>query len=480
MRVLVISAPDSSLADSLFSSGIDSLLCVTQDDVYLRSGPEGVVSGRDIGCPQKIEIDIPAVKARLLQAYPLIDRWVGRNQSISTSIGLLLEYTVTLIRIIGNHPPHVAVLETGAPHHLFSYCLDVALNYLGIRTYYLYGNAFDGRCVVFDGSRKNGVVGISDYSAERAIDEYIGQVRRAATYTPADSTRSLSPFLHKSPLYAAYLHLRHMVAKYRHRLLRRRSFSGGGRINLRLPYLGLFEVISVLNAHKKYLAMISQGGFQPGEIRPGDIVYVGHMVPEATSFPESPDYPDELDVLIDLKNRFPESRIYYREHPAIGIFSEFGHVHFQGLHKCPTFYRQMADMGITVIPASMHISKIRERGCLFATKTGRVAVENSVLGIATIIYGHPFYGIDLPLAFHVSKLSSCSTVQGIKDMAAAIPEPAESVKRYLVEMFSGTLANPGISLYANPSARPEFEASFVRLVDRLCAGNESLYGECRN
>lgn len=469
MRILIISEPRCSLADFLLKSGVNSLVCVTQGDVHLRSGEGVVISGVDIDCPQKIEIRIPEIKAHLLKAYPLIDRWVSRRQSTSTSIGLLLEYTVSLIQIIGNHSPRVAVLETGAPHHLFTYCLDVALNYLGIRTFYLYGNALDGRCLVAEGNEKKRIVRISDYSAESAVDGYIKTIQKSATYTPADSTRSISPFLHKSALYASYLHFRYLIAKFLHHMVEYRLPSNSSQINLRLPFFSFFEAASIFYEHKKYRELlIAQGDFKASQIQSNDIVYVGHMLPEATSFPESPDYPDEIDVLIDLKNRFPESKIYYREHPAIGIFSEFGHVHFQGLHKCPQFYHQLAHLGVGVVPPSMHISKIRDRGCLFATKTGRVAAENSILGMPTILYGFPFYGIDMPLTFHISKIPLQFTVQNIKELAVSIPNPESAVREYLNARFSGSIENPGISLSPNPSAQPAFQIDFLRLVNHLC------------
>ena len=171
--------------------------------------------------------------------------------------------------------------------------------------------------------------------------------------------------------------------------------------------------------------------------------------------------------MIDLKSRFPQSKIFYREHPAIKIFSEFGHIHFQGLHKSTAFYREMERIGVVVIPNSLHISDLRDRGCLFATKTGRVAVENSVLGIPTIVYGFPFYGVNLPLTSHVSSLTSHCSVESIKNDAKAVANPAALVKNYLVPIFSGSIVNPGISVAGNPNTRVEFELTFVRLIEQL-------------
>lgn len=467
MRVLIMSGPDGSLANALFKADVSELVCVTQGNVHLRTR-HGVVSGSAIARPRPIEIDVPAIRAQLVKAYPLIDRWVSNRQSISMTLELLLEYTTTLIQIIGNHAPLFAVLETGAPHHLFSYCLDTALRYAGVPAYYLYGNAFDGRCLVVQGNEKNTFVRVGEYSAQKVVDRYIQDVQRNASYTPADSTNSLAPFLHKWQPYAGYLYLRQAAAKYYNRLKAPSRHSDVSDVRLRLPYVGFTELLGILNAHRQYRKLMnSDGPFQVGRIGAGDVVYVGHMVPEATSFPESPEYPGEIDILIDLKNRFPDARVFYREHPAIAIYSEFGHIHLQGLHKCPEFYRQLTRLGIEIIPPGMHISKIRDRGCLFATKTGRVAVENSVLGIPTLIYGYPFYGRDLPLTFHVGQLSPDLDVRDIKALAAKVQDPVAAIRSYLTTTFSGSIENPGIGLGSDTSLRPQFEADVVRLVRQL-------------
>lgn len=468
MRVLIMSGPACSLAKALLKSEASELVCVTDGDVFLCTGENQVTSGTAIALPMNLAIDVPAIRSQLLKAYPLIDRWVSKSQSISTTIELMLQYTVTLIQVAGNYRPRCAILETGAPHHLFSYCLDTAMRYLDIPIYYLYGNAFDGRCLVLNGNEKNAFVPVSDYSAEKVVEEYIGQIQSNAMYTPADSSKSLAPILHKSRLYAISLYLRRDVGRLRSKFKNWTKIREGTAVRLDLPYVGLTDLLAILRAHKKYQDLLaSSAAFDAGRIEEGDIVYVGHMLPEATSFPESPGYPGEIDVLIDLKSRFPRAKIFYREHPAIALYAEFGHVHLQGLHKCSSFFEQLNQMGIVLIPPSLHISKIRERSCLFATKTGRVAVENSILGIPTLLYGFPFYGCHLPLAFHVSDLAPVLSVSDIKGMVAMVTDPVSAVRAHLLSVFSGSIDNPGIGLAENKQARTSFNFSIVQLAKIL-------------
>lgn len=469
MIVLIMSEPQGSLADKLLQSDVDALLCVTQCNVHFRTLSDGIVSGEAIETSERIITDLPALKEQLLKAYPLIDRWVSKKQSVSTTIELMLEYTSRLIAVISNHRPHCAVLETGAPHHLFSYCLDVALNYLRIPAYYLYGNAIDGRCIVVKGIEKISPVAVTDYSAASAVNDLIAQVQRNASYTPLDSLQSLAPFWHAQPVYTLYIRLRQAAARcyFRRRNQVARSLQADS-IKLCLPPVTLWDHFWIITAHYSYLRLIrAQEKFDISQVESDDIVYVGHMLPEATSFPDSRVYPGEIDVLLDLRNRFPDSKIFYREHPAISIYSEFGHIHLQGLHKNPFFYQQLNRLGIKVISPSIHISKLREKGCVFATKTGRVAIENSILGIPTLIYGFPFYGRSMPLTFAVDDLEGFGNVQQIKLNIKSYTNPAQVVGDYLKIRFSGSIPNPGIGLGKSSDLRAAFENEIKRFLSLL-------------
>jgi hypothetical protein len=461
-----MSEPTGTLAGALLKANVTELICITQDDVHVRSTAHETISGRDTLSAPSCEIDIPHIRSKLQMAYPLVDRWVSRSSSISSTLELMLEYTVDLINVIRSHPPDLALLETGSPHHLFSYCLDVALRYLRIPHYYLYGNAFDGRCIIFCGNEKQENVSSSCYSAETSVDHFIAQVRQQSNYTPEDSTKSLAPTLHRSLPFALCLKFRHLMSHFV-RSLTNSSNHPSRNIALQLPRVGFFDTVRIFQSHHAYQQLIGASkSFDPSEVQSSDIVYVGHMLPESTSFPESPHYPGEADVLMDLRARFPGTRLFYREHPAISLYSENGHIHLQGLHKSPEFYRQLQRLGVTIIPHTLHISGIRNRGCLFVTKTGRVAVENSVLGIPTVIYGYPFYGRDLPTAMHITDLPARMSVENIKSLATS-GATADAVRAHLIALFSGSIANPGIGLGSNAKARPEHEADLVRLVSQL-------------
>lgn len=314
------------------------------------------------------------------------------------------------------------------------------------------------------------MVKLTGYDATAVISEYIDSVRNNAKYIPADSTNSISAFSHKSALFALYLHARNNLSRLKKQYFERALNSSSARIEFKFPRIGFFQLFSILLAQIKYQKLIrSPSRIRPNCIQSNDVVYVGHMLPEATSFPESPNFPDEVDVLVDLKNRFPKSKIFYREHPAINIFSEFGHVHYQGLHKCPSFYEQLKVLDIGIIPANFHISELRERRCLFATKTGRVAIENSILGVQTIIYGNPFYGHDIPLTIPVLTLPSITSVEYIRSKVVEHTSGERGIKDSLVERFSGSIENPGISVSVEDASRVNFNVDFLKLVKHLKA-----------
>jgi hypothetical protein len=127
----------------------------------------------------------------------------------------------------------------------------------------------------------------------------------------------------------------------------------------------------------------------------------------------------------------------------------------------------MHRLGIEVIAPSIHISKIRERSCVFATKTGRVAIENSILGIPTLIYGCPFYGRNLPLTLSIDNLELGVNAEQIKSLVATFKNPSQVVGDYLKIRFSGSIPNPGIGLGDSPEMRPSFEAEVIKLISNL-------------
>ena len=469
MAILALSGPESSISKRLLEMEIGVVISVTPSDVFVSDCMGNIASGRNIKLDRVIKTDIPTLKTSLLKAYPLIDRWVSRGQSISTTLGELLEYTVALVQIIGNYQPKIAVLETGAPHHLFSYCLDVALNYCGVKIYYLYGNAYDSRCLLVEGIFKINRRVATDYTAELVFDELIADIQSDNNFVAGDSIESLSPMLHKQRAYALILFLRSKFITLVRKYVRSEASVNATKICLELPSITFPEVWRIFRSQGKYLKSLAASAreFPPEVVNSNDIVYVGHMLPEATSFPECIDYPDELDVLIDLKNRFPESSIYYREHPAIDLYAEFGHVHLQGLHKCLEFQNQLCRLGIVQIPHGIHLAEIRSSGCAFATKTGRVAVENSLLGLFTLVYGYPFYGVGLPLTLHASCFPEVGTLEDARNIATRTPHSTQDVRSYLLDRFTGSIVNPGISVKSDPSCRPLFEESLCKVIKEL-------------
>jgi hypothetical protein len=469
MRLLVMSDPDAKISQSLHDAGIDSLLCVTPDNVHLCTEDGRRVSGREIKCPQAITIDIVALKSELLKAYPLMDRWISSKMPISTIVSTLLIYTISLVRIIANYPPYAAILETGAPHHLFSYCLDVALRYLSIKTYYVYGNGIDERCLIVSESDKSETVSINDYDGSQAIDQFLAAIRANQNYKATYTVQALSNLKNRSLIYASTLHLKASAEKLLKKIIFSRRNYNTTKIRLSFGGVGLYEGFSIILRHQWYLKRISKFNFfDINTIYSDDIIYVGHMVPEATSFPESPDYPDELDVLLDLKCRFPNSKIFYREHPAINLYSQDGVVHYQGLHKNYEFYEHLTGLNIPIIPASCNMERVRQKNCIFATKTGSVALENSALGIITILYGYPFYGTDLPYAVPIRLIPMKASIEIIRDISNGLLKESEGLPTYLKKRFSGTIVNPGIGIGKTyPHLRDEFDKDLVRLAKKI-------------
>jgi len=119
VSILVMAKPNTAIVDSLVQTHFDEVICVNEDDVHIRFQSGDITSGSNIILRLPVEIDVVSIKKEILAAYPLIDRWVSYKKSLSTSVGELLDYTVSLIKVIGSYRPDFAILETGVPHHLW-------------------------------------------------------------------------------------------------------------------------------------------------------------------------------------------------------------------------------------------------------------------------------------------------------------------------------------------------------------------------
>ncbi len=473
--ILLLSDPFEPVADKLLEEeNIYKIIFVTPSNVYLRTKADEVRSGQDINVDSNCEINVSLLKKRILYGYPLIDRWMLNRRYMWQQITQLLEYTISLIKIIKTHKPNIAVLETGAPHHLFTYCLDLALEYTSTPKYYLYGNSVDSKCIVFENHIKTKVISTTKYKADRAVKDLIAEIKANTSYRPKDSIGSLAPKLHHNFIYPISLWITRRLAKFLHRGI---GVIDGGKSDKSVRAIGLpnlqpklIELISISFAQYRYLKAINTVAIENiSEVSGIDIVYVGHMVPEATSFPESFDYPEEIDVLLDLKHRFPDSKVFYREHPAIGLYSEFGHVHMQGIYKNIGFLKVLQDHQIQVVHPSVPMDLLRQRGCLFATKTGRVAIENSVLEHTTIIYGNPFYGTDLPFNISIRHLGNGCSVEKLKQTLKDSSHTQLAVQERLAARFSGAITNPGIGLgpVHDKQILQQYQLEFTNLVKCL-------------
>ena len=428
--------------------GVKSITSVTEDGAYTIN--EGLVTpiNRD-ELASDLTISLPRIRKEILKMYPLMDRWVSRNCSISDTVEACMIYTCSLIKIIDKNKTQFAILETGAPHHLFTYCLHTALNYLNIPTYYLSVNGIDSRLNLFRGIEKiqDNIKIETNGQVKNALKNYIKNVSSITKFVPEDSSKVLKTRLNRSFYPVLISYSKHAIYQS---LIRKNNNTSN--IFLDFKKLTLPELVHNWRKQKKYIKVIKNKTrkFDISQVDSDDIVYVGHMMPEATSFPDSIDYPGEVDVLLDLRNKFPNSSIHYKEHPSIEIFSETGHIHHQGLHKNSSFIKALEILNIGLIPVNLHISELRSRDCLFATKTGRVAIENSLKSAKTIIYGYPFYGTDMPMTIHVSKVGKHENVHKLKEKINNYSP--EKIEIYLSKRFSCSIANPGIGAERQPDA----------------------------
>jgi hypothetical protein len=194
------------------------------------------------------------------------------------------------------------------------------------------------------------------------------------------------------------------------------------------------------------------------------IVYA-HLQPEASTFPEGGDYTNHLDVVIAMRQLGYRGNILYKEHPGSwSYYSNVSGFSRVGLCRSVEYYRRLAVLGCVFVPPNYNLRDSRLQQLLPVTITGTIAVERSLVGLATCCAGVPWF----------------KGAPGVYDLARTFGEdgvfynqrrwkfdPMEGVEWFTQSTSKRTINNyPGIGSGAAPGTATDM-AEFLNELDLL-------------
>ena len=184
--------------------------------------------------------------------------------------------------------------------------------------------------------------------------------------------------------------------------------------------------------------------------------------PEAATSPEGGLYDSAASLAFELRSRFPNSQILYKDHPNSVSFILSDNLSLAGAYRSKSFLQLLHSLNVDLINGEEFDRLNKENQIFVVTLTGTIAIERSLQGKPTIVAGLPYYG-RIPLTYTLDELTN--------DSLSIIHRQRSSVSiiDHLTRMFDNfCLSNPfGIGTNIKSPLTTECISQYIALFKSL-------------
>ncbi len=456
--------------------------------IYFEDGKWNVVNDLGRRNPASIsegidhikDIDPSEIRTAVYKWLPVIYRWTKLGANAEHIISETVLHILRLIVEIRSLKIKFMVFHTGVPHHYDSMIMSVACELSAVKQIFLYANVFDGKLIPLfqDGSLDKRKIfhwkGGGDVY-DNLINNYISNRLRGITPATSDPQTYIANWWKSNTLLAVvYVFFRrsmHYMALLKKILARKKESKP-----LELADYSAIDHVKMIAAQRSYLKELyrASAGNRSQFVKPSELelVIAAHYQPEATSFPEGWDYYSHIDIVIKLRSLGYHKSLYYKEHYGTRFFIErFVGLTRVGICRSKEYFDALTRLGCVFVDSDEPISL--QSNSIPITITGTVAIERSLLGLHTIIFGRPWY-IGLPGTIHVDEIKSLGCIP--QEWGECNPDIAVKAKNYLCEMLNhNTLTNVagiGTGAVCNDSlSHQNFEQECIVLFSKLSSSD---------
>lgn len=334
------------------------------------------------------------VLTRLIKSGPIF----SRHHDDLPSMELVLRSTTLSILAIAEKMSaariNKCVLGTAASHHLSTLMLEIACQISGIEQifeYYIFLS--EDRVLplrqsksIKDRSTIGGV--ISNFSYAEHLESWAKQGYSAISHE--NSSNATKNF------YSACLSITANRARNSLWRIRTKGIRHSVEHREHLKSAGLRRDLQILNRQRNALITLKRfiqsddknNALNPAVLRPYFLI-MAHLQPEATSFPEGGEWHNFIDIVVELKKKFPEMAILYKEHPASFYFSLLSRNSNVGIMRSPSYYGLLRQLGCIFVDENYH--DLHGSLAVHVTISGSVTLERSLQGLPTVVMGEPWY-----------------------------------------------------------------------------------------
>lgn len=348
------------------------------------------------------------VLERLIKSGPIFSRHFDDMPSME----LVLRSTALSILAISEKMAAAridkCVLGTAASHHLDTLMLEIACQIAGIEQIFEY-YIFENRVLplrqcesIEDRSPLGGV--ISDFSLSETLETWAKSGYSAATHAISSET---SVNFYRSCLQIILNHFRNSLWRLRSRRTKPSSelMEPIGKRRLGRDLQILSRQKKALRVLQKYIALDIESDFLKSKVDRPFFLIMAHFQPEATSFPEGGRWHNFVDIVVELKRRFPEFLIVYKEHPASSYLTFSSRNSNVGISRSSNFYQLLRQLGCIFI--GHDYIDLEDQFAVVVTITGSVTLERSLKGMPTVVMGEPWYK-GIPGMIRLNELNNLS------------------------------------------------------------------------
>ncbi|MDB4623036.1 hypothetical protein OAE36_00045 [bacterium] len=366
-------------------------------------------------------------KQLLAKYYTCLNRWNKSFLSDST-YGALVESIGSLYLFVTSQRCKAAIFLTASPHHLSSIILDIACCMAKVDRVFLYPVVFSRRVlpVVKTGTYQNSSYKYyNDFltNHESFHDLVIFKERSKKRLSPKTNQSIKS-----SPQDFISSFFKLSIRYKKQKLLNLIPLSLLRIINKNIPSK-INEIVPqrILNNHYKIsiisriLAVANQAIYNRKlhktikKNTTGANISINSKVtlcifpgiePEATTAPEGGTYDSIASLAIELRKKFPNIAILYKEHPNVQSLILENELSMAGYYRNRKFLRLISELKIYPVSNEYLDLISKETSVLAVTLTGTIAIERSLSGLQTIVAGIPYYGLGLPGVIPLSSIEN--------------------------------------------------------------------------
>ena len=390
-------------------------------------------------------------------------RWEGCKSNLIDSRSNDLSELLHICNLLNCKKYSRAIFFTPVYHHRHTFFIDIVCDFLNIARIYLYPNQIDGRLLPLiinkggiESRRVMQIRNFHDYDVS-SLDDFISR-SHASLKVETYEKDNLESSLYKSFTLSCMFVFYRAVKAFLSNINSLKYYSQLGVFGeLRLLARQYIFIKEYINSTRYPLLNFNFNN---------SIVVAAHTQPEASSVPEGGFVKSHIDLVTLFRESGYVGDLLYKEHPAsFRYFDKYVGPTKAGMYRFQGYLTSLKNLGVKLIETDCNLLLPKD-GCypLVATMTGTIALERALLGLRTIVTGHPWF-VECPGIIFIGDFDFS---QDAIPSEWLVPDPvlANEARLFILNCLSlSGFANPegigNLHPYNDSSAHSEFFKSLM-------------------